>query len=73
MLMRTREPCVLTAGKMFVISMDTFSTVRYARYANRKISNEIATHQMRLHVTRKVNKTIIKFNICTDNGTSYQN
>ncbi|XP_032676029.1 odorant receptor 13a-like [Odontomachus brunneus] len=27
MLMRTREPCVLTAGKMFVISMDTFSTI----------------------------------------------
>ncbi|KYM80816.1 hypothetical protein ALC53_08741, partial [Atta colombica] len=29
MLMKTREPCVLTAGKMFVISMDTFSTVRH--------------------------------------------
>ncbi|XP_020293914.1 odorant receptor 67a-like [Pseudomyrmex gracilis] len=28
MIMKTREPCVLTAGKMFVISMDTFSTVR---------------------------------------------
>ncbi|XP_014485717.1 PREDICTED: odorant receptor 67a-like [Dinoponera quadriceps] len=27
MLMRTQEPCVLTAGKMFVISMDTFSTI----------------------------------------------
>ncbi|XP_026826373.1 odorant receptor 13a isoform X2 [Ooceraea biroi] len=27
MIMRTREPCVLTAGKMFVISMDTFSTI----------------------------------------------
>ncbi|XP_039306350.1 odorant receptor 9a isoform X2 [Solenopsis invicta] len=27
MLMKTREPCVLTAGKMFVISMDTFSTI----------------------------------------------
>ncbi|KAF3054296.1 Odorant receptor 156 [Nylanderia fulva] len=27
MIMKTREPCVLTAGKMFVISMDTFSTI----------------------------------------------
>ncbi|KYM96594.1 hypothetical protein ALC62_12721 [Cyphomyrmex costatus] len=29
MLMKTRDPFVLTAGKMFVISMDTFSTVRH--------------------------------------------
>ncbi|KAL0102611.1 hypothetical protein PUN28_018125 [Cardiocondyla obscurior] len=27
MIMKTREPCVLTAGKMYVISMDTFSTI----------------------------------------------
>ncbi|XP_032676032.1 odorant receptor 4-like isoform X2 [Odontomachus brunneus] len=27
MLMRTEKPCVLTAGKMFVISMDTFTTI----------------------------------------------
>ncbi|XP_024868521.1 odorant receptor 9a-like [Temnothorax curvispinosus] len=27
MLMKTQEPCVLTAGKMFVISMDTFSAI----------------------------------------------
>ncbi|KAM0731127.1 Odorant receptor 13a [Formica fusca] len=27
MIMKTREPCVLTAGKIFVISMDTFSTI----------------------------------------------
>ncbi|KAL6428710.1 hypothetical protein ACFW04_007945 [Cataglyphis niger] len=27
MIMKTQEPCVLTAGKMFVISMDTFSTI----------------------------------------------
>lgn len=33
MIMKTREPCVLTAGKMFVISMDTFSTVRLAYFA----------------------------------------
>lgn len=30
--MKTREPCVLTAGKMFVISMDTFSTVSIRIY-----------------------------------------
>ncbi|XP_024872776.1 odorant receptor 67a-like, partial [Temnothorax curvispinosus] len=29
MLMKTQEPCVLTAGKMFVISMDTFSAVSH--------------------------------------------